>query len=86
MLWSRNAAAACSLSRLTLLLSLMASNDQSELVGKRPSFVKELSSVLSLYLKDSSKLSSEELTSKLEKEDYQKFVVLVEWIRQFRKN
>ena len=74
------------MSRLTLLLSLMASNDQSELVGKRPSFVKELSSVLSLYLKDSSKLSSEELTSKLEKEDYQKFVVLVEWIRQFRKN
>ena len=64
----------------------MASNDQLELVGKRPSFVKELSSVLSLYLKDSSKLSSEELTSKLEKEDYQKFVVLVEWIRQFRKN
>ena len=50
------------------------------------SFVQELSSVLSSYLRDSLKWSSEELTSKLKQEDYQKFVVLVEWIRQYKKN
>lgn len=50
------------------------------------SFVQELSMVLSNYLKDSLKLSPEELTSKLKQEDYQKFVVLVEWIRQFKKS
>ena len=62
------------------------SKAQLELVGKRLSYVKELASTLSLYLKDSLNLSSEELTSKLEQEDYQKYVVLVGWIRQFRKN